>query len=556
MKMQRNQPRREPEAHSVKRQLLAILEATTDLVNITDAQNEQIFYLNRAGRQMLGIGATENISEFTAKDFHPSWAIELLQREALPSVLRTGVWTGETSFTSRDGTEILVSQLVLAHKAADGTVEYLSSIARDITESNRAQQALRRSEQLFRVMTENATELIALVDTLGRRLYNSPSYRAVLGYNPEELLGTMSLDEIHPDDRERVLAAAAEAKLTGVGKFVEYRMRHKDGTWRTLESHAGVIRNARGEIENILIVARDITERKRAEKEREMMEVHLRHAQKMESIGRLAAGIAHEINTPIQYIGDNTRFLKDAFTGLSQLLAQHLALIETVKSNRANGECLAKMEEAVRQADLEYLVSEIPSAIAQSLQGIERVTKIVGAMKEFSHPGSEERTSIDLNKAIESTLTVTRNEWKYVADMVTEFDPNLPLVHCLAAEFNQVMLNLIVNAAHAIAEAAADGRQGKGLITITTKDRDDWVEIRVRDTGTGIPEKIRDKIFEPFFTTKQIGKGTGQGLAIAHSVIVDKHGGTIAFETELGKGTLFIVRLPKKPPVMIPVKAH
>ncbi|MBM3839226.1 MAG: PAS domain S-box protein [Verrucomicrobia bacterium] len=182
-------------------------------------------------------------------------------------------------FLSRDGREIAVSQLILAHRAADGTVAHLCTIARDMTDAKRAQEALRRSEQLFRVMTENATELIALVDTKGNRLYNSPSYQTVLGYSPDELQGTWSMEQTHPDDRAKLLEAAAETKSTGVGKFIEYRMRHKDGSWRTLESHAGVIRNTRGEIENILIVARDVTERKRAEKEREMMEVQLRHAQ-------------------------------------------------------------------------------------------------------------------------------------------------------------------------------------------------------------------------------------------------------------------------------------
>ena len=495
---------------------------------------------------MLGIGADEDISILRASAFHPPWALDLIRREAIPVAVRTGVWTGETSFLSRDGREIMVSQLILAHRDCGGAVEYLSTIARDITEAKRAQEALRRSEQMFRVITENASELIALVDMKGRRLYNSPSYQSVLGYSPDELQQTWSLEQIHPDDRAKLLAASEEAKATGVGRFIEYRMRHKDGSWRTLESHAGVIRNTQGEIENILIVARDITDRKRAEKEREMMEVQFRHAQKMESIGRLAAGIAHEINTPIQYIGDNARFLKDAFTDLCQLIARYGKLIEAAPPKAYSEESLAELRAFSKDADVEYLTQEIPKAIEQSLEGVERVAKIISAMKEFSHPGTEERTSVDLNKAIESTLTVTRNEWKYVADVVTNFAPDLPMVRCLAAELNQVILNLIVNAAHAIAAALENGTRGKGTITVGTRECGDWVEIRIADTGTGIPESIRDRVFEPFFTTKQIGKGTGQGLAIAHAVVVDKHGGTIRFETEVGAGTTFVIRLPKE----------
>jgi signal transduction histidine kinase len=189
-------------------------------------------------------------------------------------------------------------------------------------------------------------------------------------------------------------------------------------------------------------------------------------------------------------------------------------------------------------------MAEVPQAIQQSLQGIGRVTTIVRAMKEFSHPGSEEKSDTDLNRAIETTITVARNEWKYVAEVVTDFDPALPLVRCLPGEINQVILNLIVNAAHAIADVVENNGKSKGTITIRTRSQGDRVEIRVSDTGTGIPETIRAKIFDPFFTTKGVGKGTGQGLAIAHSVIVDKHGGTISCETEVGKGTTFVIRLP------------
>ena len=165
-------------------------------------------------------------------------------------------------------------------------------------------------------------------------------------------------------------------------------------------------------------------------------------------------------------------------------------------------------------------------------------------MKDFSHPGSEDKTPLDLNRAIESTITVARNEWKYIADLETDFDPALPPVPCLPGEFNQAVLNLIVNAAHAIAAKFGDGAGGKGLITVKTRRDGDWADLRICDSGTGIPEAARGRIFEPFFTTKEVGKGTGQGLAIARSVVVDKHGGTIAFETESGKGTTFIVRLP------------
>ena len=177
------------------------------------------------------------------------------------------------------------------------------------------------------------------------------------------------------------------------------------------------------------------------------------------------------------------------------------------------------------------------------MEGLERIAKIVRAMKEFSHP-SVEKGATDINRAIESTITVARNEWKYVADMVTNFDPDLPPVPCLKGEFNQVILNILVNAAHAIADLSGSGSDVKGTITVSTRHDDQWVETRIADTGPGIPDEIRTKIFDHFFTTKEVGKGTGQGLSIAYNVVVNKHGGTISVDSTVGQGTCFIIRLP------------
>ena len=278
--------------------------------------------------------------------------------------------------------------------------------------------------------------------------------------------------------------------------------------------------------------------------ERERMQHELARAQKLESIGHLAAGIAHEINTPAQYVGDNTRFLQEAFTDFNNLLSKLDRLLQAGKQGNLTDELVAEVEAAVGEADVDYLTEEVPKAIEQSLEGIERVANIVRAMKEFSHPGNGQKQAIDLNRAIQSTLTVSRNEWKYVADLVTDFAADLPLVPCLPGNFNQVILNLVVNAAQAISDVVGDGSADKGTLTVRTRRDGDWAELRIEDTGTGIPEDIREAVFDHFFTTKKVGKGTGQGLTIAHSIVVETHGGTIAFETEVDRGTTFIVRLP------------
>jgi len=278
--------------------------------------------------------------------------------------------------------------------------------------------------------------------------------------------------------------------------------------------------------------------------DRNRMEVQLRHAQKMESIGQLAAGIAHEINTPTQYIGDNTRFVQDAFGDIGRVLAEYGRLLSAAESGAVTPELIGAVRSAVGAADLEYLNGEVPKAICQSLDGVERVARIVRSMKDFSHPGTKEKIALDLNRAIESTLIVCRSEWKYVADLVMDFEAGLPPVPCLPGEFNQVVLNIVINATHAIADVVGDGGKGKGTITVGTRREGEWVEVRIGDTGTGIPAAARARVFDPFFTTKGVGKGTGQGLAIAHSVVVKQHGGTLNFETETGKGTTFVIRLP------------
>jgi signal transduction histidine kinase len=288
----------------------------------------------------------------------------------------------------------------------------------------------------------------------------------------------------------------------------------------------------------LFCVARDITEQKKAEEQRQQMELQLRHAQKLEAIGQLAAGIAHEINTPTQFTEHNLRFLQETFPKLVQLV-----------KGAASGQPPGEVRETVG-SEFEFLVTEVPAAIEEALQGTGRISKIVRAMKEFSHPGNPDNSKpepTNINHAIETTITVARSEWKHVAEMVTDFDPELPFVPVFAGEFNQVILNLVVNAAHAISEAANGDRQRKGIITVSTRHDGDWAEIRVIDNGTGIPEHVRDRIFEPFFTTKRVGLGTGQGLTLARSVIVKKHQGDLRFETEMGKGTSFIIRLPLEP---------
>lgn len=273
-------------------------------------------------------------------------------------------------------------------------------------------------------------------------------------------------------------------------------------------------------------------------------QTRLVQAEKMESIGQLAAGIAHEINTPTQYVNDNVSFLQGACAALFRLVDGGAALADAARACPELTELVAKFDAILKRARLDFLRAQVPLALQQSLEGLARVAHIVAAMKEFSHPSHGEMEAVHLGEVIDTAVTVARNEWKYVADLDVDIDPQLPPVFCLRNEISQAVMNLVVNAAHAIADSIVPGEREKGHIQVSARLAGEHAEIRVADDGPGIPEAIRGKIFDPFFTTKPVGKGTGQGLAIAYSAVVDKHRGEIGFETQTGAGTTFTVRLP------------
>ncbi|HEX5160892.1 MAG TPA: ATP-binding protein [Steroidobacteraceae bacterium] len=279
----------------------------------------------------------------------------------------------------------------------------------------------------------------------------------------------------------------------------------------------------------------DVTDQRRLENE-------LAQAQKLESVGRLAAGVAHEINTPVQFVSDSVSFVREAMEDLSEIVDKYRELRNATEKGADVAAAAKAAEEAEDDADLDYILENAPVALDRARDGLGRVAAIVRSMKEFAHPDRKEMAQADLNQAIQSTLVIASNEYKYVAEVETDLG-DLPLVNCYAGEINQVVLNLIVNAAHAIGDVVKE-TQAKGKIRVATRVLDDQVEIAISDTGKGIPVEVRAKIFDPFFTTKEVGKGTGQGLAIARSVVVDKHGGTLHFETEVGRGTTFYIRLP------------
>ena len=505
------------------------------LASIVTSSPDAIISLSLDGEITTWNPAAERIFGYDANEAIGKTAVNLIGGDRESDVLsvldqiRSGhsVQAYKTERRHKSGCMIAVSLSASPIRNATGDTIGASYQYHNISERKKLEDKLSVVSEQLRAVLETTNEFVIALDPDWRVTYQN---RFLSGADGAEVVGK-SLWEQSPYlvgtsfERES-RRAMAERKSC---QFEEY--------FATLKAWISGVAYPTGS--GLLILVRDETEK-------HALDDQLRSAQKMEAIGHLAAGVAHEINTPIQYIGDNTIFLRDSWSQIAEVLSSAKKMRNEAAQGPVSQTAMTSFDASSERADVEYLAQEVPRAIDQTLDGVKRVANIVGAMKAFSHPGSQEKVAIDLNRAVETTVTISRNEWKYVADVETNLDPNLPLVPCLAGEINQVLLNLLVNAAHAIADVARSNGDNQGKITISTRNCEDegCVEIAIADTGTGIPEHVRDSVFDPFFTTKEVGKGTGQGLMLAHAVIVKKHGGAIWFNTEVGKGTTFFVRLP------------
>ena len=417
-------------------------------------------------------------------------------------------------------------------KRYDRAERKIQALERLIEERSRALYAAREKLEdtmrfLERVLTTMPSALLVVQPDGFIRSVNVAT-ETLTGYERAELEGRMISDivELPPHETRDVL----EALLSHGGETV---LKRKSGTPVPVLFSSTVWHDEQGERSGAVCLAHDLREKRQ-------LELELRHAQKLESVGQLAAGVAHEINTPIQFSGDSLYFLQEAFDDLGTLLQRQEVLQGAASEHEELQGLCASVKDAAAEIDLEFLREEIPSALERARSGIDRVSKIVRAMKAFSHPASCEKRASDINKAIETTLEICRHEWKYVAELSLDLG-DVPEVECNIGDLNQVFLNLVVNAAHAIAERGTDGL---GKITIRTRRCDDRVEVEIADTGLGIPTEIQERVFDPFFTTKEVGKGSGQGLAISRRIIVDGHGGSLRFDTQPGVGTSFVISLP------------
>ncbi len=403
--------------------------------------------------------------------------------------------------------------------------EYQTGLEQKVEDRTRALQVAQNERDTFFRMSP---DMLCVVGPKLEFLQTNPSWTRQLGYAEDALKGRSLLDLVHPEDRDPTLAAVSSISAAGAVMGFQNRCRSHDGLWRDL-SWTATADPAGG---HFFATARDVTEQRARERDQSQ-------AQKLEAVGQLASGMAHEINTPVQFIGDNVQFVADSFGELTEYLQATQAL---------QGPEFAALAALGEKVDLEYLIKEVPRSLLEAKDGVRRVAELVRALKEYAHPDTPEMAPADINEALRRTLVLARNELKYVAAVETDLG-TLPPVACHIGSLQQVFLNLLVNAAHAIEDKKKNEPSGAQLggIHVSTRAEKDDVVISIRDSGCGISAAVRERMFEPFFTTKAVGRGSGQGLPLVHAVIVDKHHGHIDIDSEVGVGTTFILRLPCNP---------
>jgi PAS domain S-box-containing protein len=508
-----------------------LAESMPQIVWITRADG-WIVYCNQQWMDYTGLTLEESLGHGWNKPFHPDdqkGAWDAWQK----ATATAGIYSIESRLRRADATYRWWLVRGVPLKDAGGKIVKWFGTCTDIDDMKVAELSILDSREMFRHIAESTNAIPFKLDlTRGCFVYVGAQGISNSGIPESNWKEPGALDAILPRASNPELRQHFDKCQSGPFEFVSamslLNNRQSEVRWTgTCEMVA--------ETKILHGLMLDITELRRLGRQ-------LQAAQKLESVGRLASGVAHEINTPVQFVSDNVQFVRTSMADIATVIHAYRGLQQTVQTGGDVAAAASFADEAEKTADLDYIMENAPLAIESSIEGLGRIATIVRSMKEFAHPDQAQKTLADLNQAIRSTLVIAHNEYKYVAEMDAQFG-DLPPVECYLGEINQVVLNLLVNASHAIADVIK-GTDNLGKLTVRTYLDGDAVVISIADTGTGIPEGAREKVFDPFFTTKGVGIGTGQGLALAHSVIVQRHGGTLRFETECGKGSTFFVRLP------------
>ncbi|NPA24195.1 MAG: PAS domain S-box protein [Deltaproteobacteria bacterium] len=538
--LQRDQERMIEELHRAEARALEQGYLSQELLNVVPMP---IFYLDSAGRYL---GCNRAFEEFAghkciimqgkpAYSFPVAENLLVIREDDLELLDKRSDRTRQIELVDRKGLKHYFELKISPYCSQDQQPVGLVGVITDLTVYKRLAQKM---AQLGAVV-EQAAESIVLTDLGGIIQYVNPAFERITGYAAAEVVGrktSILKSGRHDESFYRTLWETLDRGEIWRGQFVNKR---KDGTLYDEDAVIFPIRNEEGKIISLAAVKRDVTQDK-------ILQTQLQTVQRLEAVGQLAAGVAHELNTPIGFVSsnfeslvgyvDNFVNLLDAYRQGFQELAEWLP--EDVE------EVQKRLLELEKELEIEFILDDMKDLIEESRDGFKRITSIVVKLREFSRIDQVDgRESINLNDAIETTMVVARNEYKYSAEIELELDPDLPEILVNGGEINQVLLNLIVNAAQAIKEQE---RQEKGKIRIATDFDDEWIRCRVTDDGPGIKPENLERVFDPFFTTKPVGKGTGLGLNISYDIITNKHKGRLLVTSELGKGTTFTIELPRK----------
>ena len=548
------------QAEVANRSLAAILEATPDFVGICDLEGQAV-YINKAGRKMLGIDENEDISHRQVAEFSSASARSILL--AIATAVSEGVWSGETAFVSASGIEIPVSQVIISHGATDGKPEYISTIARDISDRKQAEDALRLSEQRYRSLIAATAQLVWMTDAQGKPIAPT-DWMAYTGQGLEEATNNW-FSAIHPDDRDLTLQAWMRAVETKNLYEVEHRLRAADGSYRHFWVRAVPVLATDGSIREWVGTHTDISDRvqvlealkqsaaqyrsQATQLEKAFRDLHdtqtqLIQTEKISSLGQLVAGVAHEINNPINFIYGN-------ITHASQYARDLLDLLHLYQEKYPNP--LPEIAEAAEDIEVNFLMEDFPKILESMKVGADRIRDLVVSLRNFSRLDESQMKRVDIHEGIESTLLILQHRLKATAsrpaiEVIKEYG-DFPKIECYAGQLNQVFMNLIANAIDALEEynskrSTKDIYSCPNTIRITTSTNSNTVSIRISDNGLGITQEVIRNLFDPFFTTKPVGKGTGLGLSISYQIVVEKHRGKLQCFSVPGDGAEFIIEIP------------
>jgi PAS domain S-box-containing protein len=521
-----------------------------EIFAVFHAADQKLVYINESGLRRIDRQSELELESFTLDELIGVSSREVFTSVMLPHARIAGSWEGVIELRDAWGSAFTAQvRLFTRQEAAPPRLTYLCLSA--TPHDHKPGRATLSDRELLHMIMTSLPDSLYFKDRTSRYLLINRAKALQHGlHDPREAIGKTDFDYFTPDHAAPAFEHEQQIMKTG-RPLIEHEeeLTWSDGRRTWVSTTKMPLRNSEGEIVGTFGLSRDITASKKLAHDRRELELQLQINSKLESIGRLAAGIAHEINTPTQYLSTNIRFLDESFAVIARLFHAHRAFRDVIASSPyaadpALATALAALAAADSDSDLPYLLEEIPETVKQSHEGLNHVARIVRSLKEFSHPSATNKIPVDLNKIAENAITVSRHEWKYVAEVTTDFSVVLPPVPCIADQVGQVILNLIVNAAHAIGDTLKERRRDRGLIQVRTYPTTTHAVIEIEDDGTGISETVRARLFEPFFTTKPVGKGTGQGLALVRTIVETNHRGLIELETELGRGSTFRLRFP------------